>query len=61
MEAVLAELCQEMGDLQLEIVPKGMLSELRVRYDLEDRIRKAQQSCPVIQKLRQIMKRGKSP
>jgi hypothetical protein len=30
MEAVPAELCQEMGDLQLEIVLKGLLSELRV-------------------------------
>jgi hypothetical protein len=61
MEAVPPELCQEMGDLQLEIVPKGMLSELRVQYDLEDQIRKAQQSCPMIQRLRKIMKRGKSP
>jgi hypothetical protein len=30
MEVIPTELCQEMGDLQLEIVPKGLLSELWV-------------------------------
>jgi hypothetical protein len=48
MEAVPPELCQEMADLQLEILPKGMLNELWVRYDLEDWICKAQQNYHVI-------------
>jgi hypothetical protein len=30
MEAIPPELCQEMGDVRLEILPKGMLNELRV-------------------------------
>ena len=48
MEAVPPELCQGMGDLRLEILPKGMLNELRVQYNLKDRIRNAQLECPKI-------------
>ena len=40
-EAIPSELSQEMEDLRLEILPKGMLNELRVQYNLKDRIRKA--------------------
>jgi hypothetical protein len=36
MEVVPPELCQEIGDLRLEILPKGILNELRVQYNLED-------------------------
>jgi hypothetical protein len=48
MEALPPELCQEMGDLYLEILLKIMLNELRARYNLEDRIRNAQLECPEI-------------
>jgi len=61
MEAIPSELCQEMGDLQLEIIPKGLLSELRIQYDLEDRIRRAQQDCPEIQEVHKRMEGGKCP
>jgi len=61
MEAIPSELCQEMEDLQLEIVPKGFLSELQIHYDLEEQIREAQKSCLVIQKLRRIKERCTSP
>jgi hypothetical protein len=48
IEAVTPELCQEMGDLHLEILPKGMLNELQVQYNLKDQIRNAQLECPEI-------------
>jgi hypothetical protein len=48
MEAVPPELCQEMGELCLEIQPKGMLNELQVQYNLKDWIRNAQLECPEI-------------
>jgi hypothetical protein len=48
MEAVPPELCQEIGDLYLEILPKGMLNELCVQYNLKDWIRNAQLECPEI-------------
>jgi hypothetical protein len=41
MEAIPPELCQEMGELHLEILPKGMLNELRVTPSIvftQDRI-----------------------
>jgi hypothetical protein len=41
MEVVPSELRQEMGELRLEIIPKGMLNELRVQYNIMDRICKA--------------------
>jgi hypothetical protein len=61
MEAIPPELCQEMGGLRLEILPKGMLNELRVQYNLEDRIRNAQLECPEIWEIRELMKRDKCP
>jgi hypothetical protein len=45
MEAVPPELYQEMGDLHLEILPKGMLNELQVQYNLKDQIHNAQLEC----------------
>jgi hypothetical protein len=61
MEAVPPELCQEMGKLRLEILPRGMLNELRVQYNLKDRIRNAQLECPKIWEIRELMKKGKCP
>jgi hypothetical protein len=61
MEVVPSELRQEMGGLRLEIIPKGMLNELRVQYDIMDRIRKAQKKCPEILQLRECMEAGKYP
>jgi hypothetical protein len=61
MEAIPPELCQEMGELRLKILPRGMLSELRVQYNLKDRIRNAQLECPEIWEIRELMKKGKCP
>ena len=36
------ELCEELEKLKLEIVERGQLSELTIKYDLGDRIREAQ-------------------
>jgi hypothetical protein len=41
MEVVPSGLRQVMGELRLEIIPKGMLNELRVQYGIMDCIRKA--------------------
>ena len=38
-----------------------MLNELRVQYNLEDRICKAQQECPEIWEIRELMELGKCP
>jgi hypothetical protein len=59
MEAVPPKLCQEMGGLCLEILPKGMLNELRVQYNLKDRTRNAQLECLEIWEIRELMKKGK--
>jgi hypothetical protein len=61
MEAVPPKLCQEMGELRLEILPKGMLNELRVQYNLTDRIHNAQLECPKIWEIQELMKKGKCP
>jgi hypothetical protein len=39
-------LYEEMEKLKLEIVEKGQLNELRVKYTLEDQIGQAQKGCP---------------
>ena len=36
------DLCDELDKLKLEIIEQGQLSEMIIKYDLEDRIRKAQ-------------------
>jgi hypothetical protein len=48
MEVIPPKLCQEIGDLRLEILPKGILNELRVQYNHKDQIRNAQLVCPKI-------------
>ena len=50
-----------MEDLQLGILPKGWLNELRVQCNLKDQIRKAQQECPKIQEIQELMELGKCP
>jgi ribonuclease HI len=45
--------------LRIKIVDHGQVNELRVTYDLEDRIRTAQKSCVDIKVLRELMKEGK--
>jgi hypothetical protein len=41
IEATPPELSQEMEELWLKILPKGMLNELQVQYNLKDQIRRA--------------------
>ena len=41
-ESVPPELKGEIDEFQLEILPHGLLNELRIQYDLTDRIRQAQ-------------------
>ena len=57
-ESVPPELKGEIDDLQLEILPHGLLNELRIQYDLTDRICQAQRSCEEIEYLRGLMKLG---
>jgi hypothetical protein len=52
------ELREEIDDLQLEILPHGLLNELRIQYDHTDRIRQAQKSYEEIEYLRGLMKLG---
>jgi polyhydroxyalkanoate synthesis regulator phasin len=51
---------QEMEKLKLEIVEKGQLNELRVKYTLDDQIRQAQKRCPEIEEVKDLMARGKA-
>jgi hypothetical protein len=51
---------EELEKLRIEIVDHGQVNELRVTYDLEDRIRTAQKSCAEIKVLRELMKEGKA-
>ena len=41
-ESVPPELKEEIDGFQLEILPHGLLNELRIQYDLTNRIRQAQ-------------------
>jgi hypothetical protein len=45
-------LYEEMEKLSLEIVEKGQLNELRVKYTLKDQIRQAQRGCPEIEEVK---------
>jgi hypothetical protein len=53
-------LCDELERLRLEIVEQGHLDTMTVKYDLEDRIRQAQQRCPELQKLKRAMRDGRA-
>jgi len=53
------ELCDELEKLKLEIVEQGQLSEMIIKYDLEDQIQKAQMQCPEIQGIQELMQGGK--
>ena len=57
-KSVPPELKEEIDDFQLEILPHGLLNELRIQYDLIDRIRQAQKNCEEIEYLRGLMKLG---
>jgi hypothetical protein len=54
------DLCDELDKLKLEIIEQGQLSQMIIKYDLEDRIREAQKQCPEILKIRELMKGGKA-
>ena len=47
-ESVPPELKEEIEDFQLEILPHGLLNELRIQYDLTDHICQAQKNCEEI-------------
>jgi transposase InsO family protein len=51
---------EDLEKLRIEIVDHGQANELRVTYDLEDRIRSAQKSCAEIKVLRELMKERKA-
>jgi ribonuclease HI len=51
---------EELEKLRIEIMDRGQANKLRVTYNLEDRIRKAQKSCKEIKALRELMKEGKT-
>jgi ribonuclease HI len=51
---------EELEKLRIDIVDHGQANELRVAYDLADRIRTAQKSCAEIKVLRELMKEGKA-
>jgi polyhydroxyalkanoate synthesis regulator phasin len=53
-------LYEEMEKLSLEIVEKGQLNKLRVKYTLKDHIRQAQRRCPEIEEVKNLMARGKA-
>jgi hypothetical protein len=51
---------EELERLMIENVDRGQANELRVTYDLEEHIRKAQKSCAKIGALQELMKEGKA-
>jgi hypothetical protein len=53
-------LYEEMEKLSLEIVEEGQLNKLRVKYTLEDQIRQAQNGCPEIEEVKNMMATGKA-
>ena len=57
-EFVPPELKEEIDDFQLEILLHGLLNELRIQYDLTDRICQAQKNCEEIEYLHGLMKLG---
>jgi hypothetical protein len=51
---------EEIAKLRIKIVDHGQVNELRVTYDLKERIRTAQKSSVEIKVLRELMKEGKA-
>jgi hypothetical protein len=51
---------EELEKLRIEIVDHGQVNELRVTYDLEERVRIAQKLSAEIKVLRELMKEGKA-
>ena len=52
------ELSDELDKLKLDIIEEGQLSEMIIKYDLEDRICEAQKQCPEIHEILELMKEG---
>jgi hypothetical protein len=50
---------EELEKLRIEIVNHGQVNELRVTYDLEERIRTAQKSSAEVKVPRELIKEGK--
>ena len=57
-ESVPPELKEEIDDFQLEILPHSLLNELRIKYDLTERIHQVQKDCEEIEYLCCLMKLG---
>jgi hypothetical protein len=51
---------EELEKLRIKIVDHGQVNELRVTYDLEERIRTAQKSSAEIKVLQELMKEGEA-
>ena len=54
------ELCDELRDLQLEIVPRGYVAALEVHSTLLVRIREAQKLDQGIAEIKEMMSKGKA-
>ena len=54
------ELCEQIKDLRLEIVPEGYLASLEVQPTLMDKIREAQKLDKEIEKIKVNMSKGKA-
>jgi hypothetical protein len=53
-------LYEEMERLSLDIVEKGQLNRMRVKYTLEDQIQQAKNGCPEIEEVKNLMASGKA-
>jgi hypothetical protein len=51
---------EELEKLRIEIVDWGHANELRVTYNLEDRIRKDQKPCAEVKALWELVREGKA-
>jgi hypothetical protein len=59
-EVLLEDLCRELRDLSLEVVPKGYVASLAVQPTLIDRIRQAQKGDKEIEKIKENMRKNKA-
>jgi hypothetical protein len=54
------ELCRDLRDLSLEVVPKGFVASLAVQPTLMDKIHQAQKEDKEIEKIKEDMKKDKA-
>jgi hypothetical protein len=54
------DLCRDLRDLSLEVVPKGYVASLAVQPTLIDRIRQAQKGDKEIEKIKENMRKSKA-